>query len=188
MPGSPGCQSNPSVLLTACRRDRTVSRWPQILRSYAERWKLNSPLPWRWWGLRALSSPIFPISCSCHLPSLTVPALTVPPHHQAGWQPSPPPPTCAACHLPPPPSEGQPGLLCAPFCVSFLTTASRLSAHPKIQVTNLCSHHPPDILYTAFFPAFSKAVLLTLTSQMPTFFLLSHIPFFLTISQFLFHR
>lgn len=102
--------------------------------------------------------------------------------------PQPAPPVTFP-HLP---SEGQPGLLCAPFCVSFPTTASRLSAHPENQVTNHFSHHPVPILQISFtllfFPSFSKAVLLNLTSQMPIFFLLLHISFFLTVSQFLFRQ
>lgn len=108
---------------------------------------------------------------------------------QAGSHPHLPQPAVPATfpHLPP---EGQPGLLGAPFCVSFLTTASCVSAHPKTQVTNPFAHHAVPIPQRYPLHWFFSILQQDHTSYppFPDAHLLSHISFFLTTSQFLFHQ
>lgn len=167
MPASHGCQSNPWA--TACVRDRTMSRWPWILRNCTERTKLSSPLPHQQWGRSSFCS-ILPTPC--HLPSLTTPLLTMPPHHSG---------ELAVILLPPKWYCLSPLLYCPPKVLLtlllpllpsvFLSSLQPPICHPdQAQASNHCSQHTVPFFQTSstclFLPSYSKVTLLNLPFQM----------------------
>lgn len=174
-----GCQSNPSVLLTACTRDRTVSRWPQLLRNCTERSKLSSPLPWWQWGLRALSAALLPISHSYRLLCLTVLPPSSPPIAHTGWQLPPAPPDThrlspSLHHL----SEVR-SVSCMPRPLLAVSPSSLQPpiCHPS---QNQTTNHLPQSLVPFFqtsfallffLPSYGKVKLLNFPFQMPICFL-----------------